>query len=326
MATQAITIWCNMHFPPQATQHLIQGTASHRLLFSPNLQASNLVPGIADPQLSEAQVIFGQPDPAILLTFHHIKWVHLTSAGYDRYDRPDLRQVFAARGAVLTNSSSVYEEPCAEHALAMMLALARRLGDAVDEQRGARGWPSHELRAGSRLLSGQSTLILGHGAIARRLIELLAPFHMKISVVRRSVKGNETVPTFANSEVERLIPLADHIVNILPGGAGTANFMSAERLSLMKPSSILYNIGRGGTVDQQALAAMLQARRIAGAYLDVTTPEPLPADHPLWKLPNCYITPHTAGGADDEHVRLVQHFLDNLELFVQGQPLRDRVI
>jgi phosphoglycerate dehydrogenase-like enzyme len=227
---------------------------------------------------------------------------------------------------MLTNSSWVYEEPCAEHVLAMMLSLGRRLAESVENQRGAKGWPAAALRAESNLLVGQSTLILGFGAIARRLVELLAPFSMKIAAVRRRVKGDEGVPTFTESELDRLLGEADHVVNVLPGGASTAGYLSRERLGRMKRSAVLYNIGRGGTVDQEAMIEALRERRIAGAYLDVMTPEPLPAEHALWSTPNCWITPHTAGGHRQEFMRLVEHFLNNLGRFLAGQELRDRVV
>jgi phosphoglycerate dehydrogenase-like enzyme len=94
----------------------------------------------------------------------------------------------------------------------------------------------------------------------------------------------------------------------------------------MKSDAVFYNIGRGQTVDQAALAEALNGGRLAGAYLDVTDPEPLPAGHALWTARNCYITPHTAGGHEDEFERLVRHFLENLARYERGEPLRDRVI
>jgi phosphoglycerate dehydrogenase-like enzyme len=94
----------------------------------------------------------------------------------------------------------------------------------------------------------------------------------------------------------------------------------------MKPTALFYNIGRGPTVDQAALQTALETNAIAGAYLDVTDPEPLPPDHPLWKLPNCWITPHTAGGHDDEFLRLFRHFLVNLRRFETGEPMLDRIV
>ena len=324
--TAPLRIWYNMNYPAPATELLKKSVAPHQLIFARSLQSSNLDAGAPDPQLAEADVAFGQPNPDALLNLPRLKWVHLTSAGYERYDRADLRAAFTARGTILTNSSSVYDEPCAEHALAMMMALARRLPDAWERQRTDHAWPTAAIRANCHLLVGQTALILGYGAIARRLIELLTPMRMKLMAIRRKPTGNETVPTYAEAEIDRYLPEADHVVNVLPGGSSTTNFINAHRLSLMRPIAILYNIGRGSTVDQDALLAALRENRIAGAYLDVTQREPLPADHPLWTAPNCYITPHTAGGHHDEFERLMQHFLEDLRRFTSNQPLLDRVI
>ena len=115
-------------------------------------------------------------------------------------------------------------------------------------------------------------------------------------------------------------------MNILPAAAGTEGYFDAGRLAKMKPGAIFYNIGRGTTVDQAALRSALESGRLAAAYLDVTDPEPLPPDHPLWSAPNCYITPHTAGGHRQEVERLAAHFLNNLKRFEAGEPLADRVI
>jgi phosphoglycerate dehydrogenase-like enzyme len=125
--------------------------------------------------------------------------------------------------------------------------------------------------------------------------------------------------------IEELLPDADHIVNVLPASQATTGFIDAQKLAKMKPTTVLYNIGRGDTVDQGALIDALSHERLAAAYLDVTSPEPLPTDHPLWSAPNCYITPHTAGGHHDELDRLITHFLSNLQKFVAGTPLQDRV-
>ena len=124
----------------------------------------------------------------------------------------------------------------------------------------------------------------------------------------------------------RLLPLADHLINILPDNPSTERFVTAGRLAMLKPGAIYYNIGRGTTVDQAALLEALQSRCLAAAYLDVTDPEPLPPDHPPWTTPNCFITPHTAGGQAREQYRLVEHFLANVKRFQRGEPLLDRVI
>jgi phosphoglycerate dehydrogenase-like enzyme len=321
-----LTIWCNARFPDRAIARLREGTAAHRLVFPSGLQSSNLVAGGADPLLEQADIAFGQPDPDQSMRLPRLRWVHLTSAGYTRYDRTDLRDAFGRRGAILTNSSDVYQEPCAEHLLAMMLALARQLPPCVLEQHGDRAWRAAHHRVHSCLLSDQTALLLGFGAIGDRLAELLTPLGMTLIGVRRSVKGNERIKTYPVERTDEFLPLADHVVNILPAHPATDRFFDAMRFARCKRGAIFYNIGRGSTVDQTALLSALTNGKLAAAYLDVTDPEPLPKDHPLWTAPNCYITPHTAGGHSEEFDRLVEHFLENLDRFERGVPLKDRVV
>jgi phosphoglycerate dehydrogenase-like enzyme len=208
----------------------------------------------------------------------------------------------------------------------MILALARQLPQALDAQRGERRWIDESLRRGSRLLDEQSILIYGYGAIARRLVEMLKPLGMKITGVRRSPRGDEAVPMVTAEQADPLLPTTDHVLSILPGASHTEKFFDAKRLARLSPHAYFYNIGRGSTVDQNALQAMLQNRRIAGAYLDVMTPEPLPPTHPLWQLPNCWITPHSAGGHATEFTRLVRHFLNNLGRYTMEKAVVDRVM
>jgi phosphoglycerate dehydrogenase-like enzyme len=207
-----------------------------------------------------------------------------------------------------------------------MLAQSRALPPSLLNQFGPRAWPTPDLRPRCRLLVGQTVLLLGFGAIARRLAELLQPLRMNISAVRQNPRGDEPVPTHSISELEKLLPLADHVVNILPSSPATDRIISASRFAAMKPGAIFYNIGRGTTVDQKPLIESLTSGHLAAAYLDVTDPEPLPSDHPLWRAPNCFITPHTGGGHIDESDRIVDHFLQNLRRFQSNQPLRDRIL
>jgi phosphoglycerate dehydrogenase-like enzyme len=127
------------------------------------------------------------------------------------------------------------------------------------------------------------------------------------------------------SQLNQLLGGADHVINILPASASTERMIDAGRLGAMKRGAVFYNIGRGSTVDQDALTEALGTGRLAGAYLDVTEQEPLPSSHPLWRAPNCFITPHIGGGHVDEFNRVVQHFLNNLRRFDAGSPLLDRV-
>ncbi|HEX3694500.1 MAG TPA: D-2-hydroxyacid dehydrogenase [Polyangia bacterium] len=307
-----LSIYCNADFPATAQALFQQSTAGHRVAAT----------------LAEADVALGQPNVDGVIASARLRWVQLTSAGYTNYDRDDVRAALKARDAALTKSSLVFDEPCAEHLLAFFYAQARQLPQALEEQRGARGWPQKTVRSRSRLLRGQSALIAGLGSIARRLIELIAPLGMELTVMRRQVVGDEPVRAVAwdSAEAVRALGDADHVLNILPAAPATDGFFSAARLQAMKKGAIFYNIGRGTTVDQAALIAALTTGHIGAAYLDVTTPEPLPPEDPLWTAPNCFITPHAAGGHDDESVRLVRHFLDNLARFSSGQPLIDRVV
>lgn len=144
--------------------------------------------------------------------------------------------------------------------------------------------------------------------------------------MRRKPRGDEKVAIVRPENLREALAVADHVINILPENGESVGFISAERLGWMKTGVVFYNIGRGTTVDQQALADSLQSGHLGAAWLDVTDPEPLPDDHPLWKIPNCHITPHTAGGHRNESATLVRHFLENFGRFLADMPLRDRIM
>ena len=134
------------------------------------------------------------------------------------------------------------------------------------------------------------------------------------------------IPTISPDELDAELPRFDHVINLLPDSAETAQFFNASRFARLKRGTIFYNIGRGATVDQAALREALDTERVAAAWLDVTDPEPLPTDHPLRSHPNCYITPHVAGGHQDEILTVVRHFLKNLKRYTENAPLDDRVM
>jgi len=320
-----LTIWCNATLGEPALKLLRAEIVPHRLVFSSAPAVTVLDVGRPDPSLASADVAFGQPDPDSLIQAQRIRWVHITSAGFTRYDRDDLRLALRRRGAFLTNSSHVFDEPCAQHALAMILALERQLPQALANQRGERSWPIAELRASSRLLNGQTVLLLSFGAIAKRLAQLLALFHVRLIAVRRKPDPFPDVDVVAVEALDRVLPMADHVVNILPENSQTVGSIHAGRFALMKRGAYFYNIGRGPTIDQDALIAALKSGHLGAAFLDVTVPEPLPPGHPLWTAPRCFITPHTAGGHADEEIRLVRHFLANLQAYTRREPLVNRI-
>jgi phosphoglycerate dehydrogenase-like enzyme len=322
----SLTIWTNTQFHPAETQLLHEGLHGHRLLLSPTRSSAVLAAGQPDPLLAEADIAYGQPNPAQCLALPRLRWVEVTTAGYTRFDTPEFLEAFRARGSAFTNASSVFADGCAQHVLAMMLALGRRLLPSYREQQTDRSWHYNERRYESRLLTGQTVLMLGYGAIGRRLTELLTPFGMHLIAVRRQIRSERGVRIIPEESVSSALGQADHVVNILPDNASTLNYVNARRLACCKPGARFYNVGRGTTVDERALLDALRSGRIGEAYLDVFETEPLPKTHALWDAPNCFITPHTAGGRHDQDAALVKHFLQNLAAFERGEQLVDRVV
>jgi phosphoglycerate dehydrogenase-like enzyme len=321
-----LKVFTDLQAAPELIDWLRESIAPHELLVPAPTGASVLSDVPTDPLMQEADIVLGQPRTDAVLASPRLKWLQVSTAGFTRYDTPDFRTAMKERDIPVTNSSRVYDDPCAEHALAFMLANARQLpvGLATRCPNGAPEW--NAIRANSCLLQGQSLLIIGYGAIAERLVELLAPFRMKITAMRRSPRGDEKVAVITPEQVDAALGEADHVINILPDNADSRQWFNADRFGKMKQGAVFHNIGRGTTVDQDALAATLASGRLGAAWLDVTDPEPLPDDHALWNFSNCYITPHTAGGQGGETKVLIQHFLDNFARYQNGEPLVNRVM
>jgi phosphoglycerate dehydrogenase-like enzyme len=176
------------------------------------------------------------------------------------------------------------------------------------------------------LLKGQVVSIYGFGSIAKKLVEMLKPFHMTIRAAKRTPSAYPGVTLMTPAELDNYLGDADHVINILPANADSEGFFGVDRFRKMKKNAFYYNIGRGTTTDQFALRTVLETNHIGGAYLDVTTPEPFPKDEQLWRIPNCYITPHTAGGHHDEFDRLMRHFVHNLNAYTSQQMMIDRIV
>ncbi len=309
-----------------AARILQEGVAPHEIIVPQKRLSSILAKPEPDPAFPLADIAFGQPDLDSIANSERLKWIQVSSAGFTRYDTPEFRALAAARGLIVTNSSSVYAAACADHVFAFMLANSRMLPQGL-RSHAPIGSPEYfQLRADSVSLRGQSLVILGFGGIASQLLKLLAPFEMQITAMRRKPLGEEGVPTVTAEGLPDALATADHVINILPDNAASLNFINAARLAQMKPGAVFYNIGRGTTVDQDELLAALRSGHLASAWLDVTDPEPLPDDHPLRAEKNCFITPHTAGGHANESETLVRHFVANIKRYQAGEPLLDRVM
>ncbi len=303
-----------------------QGTAGHELLFAQAPTVSVLAKADPDPKLGEADIAFGQPATEAIVNARRLKWIQVSTSGITRYDTPAFRRQMAERGIPVTNSASVFCNPCAVHVLTFMLAQSRNLPAALKSRESHDSAAWNDLRRTASTLSGETVLIVGYGAIGRRLTQLLQPFEARVIAYRRKARGDEVVPILTQSQLAGALQEADHVINILPDNPDTRHFFGADRFSRVKPGAVFYNIGRGTTVDQEALAGALQSGRIRAAWLDVTDPEPLPDHHALRLAPNCFITPHIGGGPPDETRSLVAHFLENLTRFVRNKELLDRVM
>ena len=319
-----LTVWTNHDLEPAKLVWLQAQIAPHMLVRSGASQVNNLTEGGQDEACTSADIAFGQPSVDDLLASNSLKWVHITSAGFTRYDRKDLSDALKAAGTTFTNSSSVYDDPCAQHAFAMMLCHNRQLLTSARSYED-HNWSYANLRPIERVLGDENVLIVGYGAIGVRLTELLKPFGCNVRGIRRTVQGTESIPTYPIHEMNEHLAWADHVVNLLPAGPTTDKLIGSAQFAAMKPGAAFYNVGRGDTVDQEALVVALNTGQVGAAYLDVTTPEPLPADHPLWSAPNCLITPHVAGGMQNEMDVLVDHFLANFKRYLADEPLRDIV-
>ena len=319
-------IFTDLSIMPELIEYLRQGIAPHELQLPSQGGASVLADVPTDPIMQEADIVLGQPRVDAVISSPNLKWLQVSTAGYTRYDTTDFRAAVKEKGVAVSNSSHVYDDPCAEHVLAFMLANARQFPRAL-KSRCANGSPEwNDLRRESKLLQGQSLLIIGYGAIAERVIELLTPFRMEISAMRRTVRGDEKVKIVTPDEVAAALGEADHVINILPDNAESLRWFDATRFAQMKPGVIYYNIGRGTTTHQENLAAALKSGHLGAAWLDVTDPEPLPEDHVLWTCENCHITPHTAGGQFEESRVLIRHFLENLRRYENGEKLVNRIM
>jgi phosphoglycerate dehydrogenase-like enzyme len=238
------------------------------------------------------------------------QWVQLPFAGIEPVIEAGLldpdRRWTCAKGA--------YGEPVAEHALALALAGLRQLRRRAE----ARSWGTP---AGISLYDGKVT-ILGGGGITASLLELLAPFRVEATVVRRSSTPMPgAARTVTTSELHQVLPGAQVVVVALALSQATTGIIGAPELALMEPDAWLVNVARGRHVDTEALVDALRSESIGGAALDVTDPEPLPDGHPLWDLPNCLITPHTANTIEFIRPLLAERIRTNVERFAAGEPL-----
>jgi phosphoglycerate dehydrogenase-like enzyme len=251
-----------------------------------------------------------------------LRWVHAHSAGADRPVYGELR----ARGVEVTTSSGANAGVVVQTALAGVLMLARQFPQLLAAQR-ARTWSPLMGSGLPRDLAGQTAVVVGWGPIGQGLGALLAALGLRVVSVRGS-EASAAVPAHESVSYEQLhtvLPKADWLLLACPLSDRTRGLIDAAALARMPAGARLVNVSRGEVIDEPALIDALRSGALAGAYLDVFAHEPLPADSPLWSLPNVIVTPHSAGHSDGNEARVAAIFLDNLRRWVRNQPLLNRV-
>ena len=275
----------------------------------------------ASGHLADCEVLFGHWR-SLLKEAPMLKWYCCSYAGVDPY-QPPFR---FPEGVLLTNSSGAYGVTISEHIMMVTLMLQRRMLNYAQIVRD-RGW-TNDLPV--RSIQGSRLTLLGTGDIGTTFAQrakALSP--ASVTGVNRS--GRVPDPVYDRvvpiAELDRVLPETDILVMSLPSTPETVGILSRERLALLPESAILVNVGRGSAIDQDALMDALNAGRLAGAALDVMTPEPLPADHPLWTTKNLLITPHVAGNMTLGYTcnKTVSMFCDDLENYAEGRPLKHLV-
>lgn len=278
----------------------------------------------SNAELAEADVIVGwQISPEQLDQAPGLRWFHAGSAGVEHLELGALRD----RQVMLTNSRGVSAPNMAEHALGMMVALARRFPRLMREQ-AAHSWRDEDTHREVRELGGATVLVIGTGEIGSQVASRAAAFGMRVEGLRRRAHA-EIPPNFSRiwtqDELGKALAGADHVVVTLPDTPGTRNLLDAAAFAACKPGAMIYNVGRGAVIDTEALVSALQSGHLGGAGLDVTEPEPLPVDSPLWDLENVLITAHTSGASPRYWERQEALISDNIARFLVGRPLRNVV-
>ena len=239
-----------------------------------------------------------------------VRWVQLPAAGVETW----LDRIKAAPEVVWTSAAGAYATDVAEHALTLLLAGVRGLNRYIR----ARTWAPED----DRLLEGSTVAIIGAGGIGRALIELLQPHDVEIvAVTRRGQEIDGADRTLSAEHLGEVWGTADHFVIGAPATDATRHLVGAQELAQMKPHAWIVNIARGSLIDTDALVEALRDKRIGGAALDVTDPEPLPDDHPLWELERAIITPHVANPPNAQWRKLAERVQENVGRFAAGERL-----
>lgn len=268
-------------------------------------------------EIVDAEAVVGPLSPQLVNEAKQMKWLQIPSAGVEQYLR---NATFRNGPVVLTNGKIVQGPEIADHAMALLLALTRQLNRAfthkTTETWGGRGVPLVELR-------GKTAVVIGVGGIGTQIAVRANAFGMKVYGV--DPKDTPLLPfiekTVTPDRLDEVLPLADVVFISAPHTEKSEKMIGPRQFDLMKRGAYFVAVSRGKLYDMPALVQALDSKKLAGAGVDVTDPEPLPKGHALWKFDNVVITPHLAGRSDGEHARFFELYRENLRRFDRGEPL-----
>jgi phosphoglycerate dehydrogenase-like enzyme len=253
---------------------------------------------------------------AILPLATRVKWIHALSAGVEKVLSPELIE----NPAPLTNGRGVFGPALAEFSIAAMFYFAKDLRRLIRQQEAAR-WEQFDVA----FLRDQTLGVVGYGGIGRETARLAHALGMKVLALRRRTPSSETDPilerSFTREQLNEMLSLSDYIVAAAPLTSETQGMLGYGEFHFMKPSAVFINVGRGAVVVEAALISALNQSAIRGAALDVFETEPLPSDHPFWKMQNVLLSPHCADHTTGWMELAVKQFVENFERFRNGQPL-----
>ncbi len=270
----------------------------------------------------EIEVLFTMPKivkEMKLDDYPKLKWIQYLMAGYDGVDLTAIRD----KGIVFCNAQDIFSTSIAEDVFTKILYFNRNVRQYVENMKSGLWAPIRE----EPELTGSTALILGVGSIGKEVAKRFKAFEMKVIGYRRgniAEYGFDQIITTQN-ELDEALKISDYVILALPLTDDTVGMFDMSKLSLMKQTAILINVSRGQVVNQEDLYIALSRKMIRGAGLDVTTPEPLPETHPLWRLDNVYITPHNASSSPYMRERLYQMIVMNLTRYLQGLPVKYQI-
>jgi D-2-hydroxyacid dehydrogenase (NADP+) len=272
-------------------------------------------------QAKDADAVLGWCNEDLLAVGQRVRWIQVFNAGVERCVA---LSAVRERKVLLTNMQRAQSPVIAEHAIAMMLALSRGLDLAVAQQP-KRAWSPEVAAPESRMrvVKGKTLLVAGLGGIGTEVARRAHALGMRVIATRASDRKGPEFVSYVGlpNELPKLVAEADVVVNALPYTQATQRTFDARVFAAMKRSALFINVGRGGTVDTTALVQALTSGALGGAGLDVTDPEPLPSEHPLWQAPNVILTPHVAADSDLGNARVWEIVRENLRRYAAGDRM-----